>query len=553
MDYPTQSPSLANRLGTVRPPVIVTAPLPAPAQRPAWWVSTPVVVALVVLGIGLRGTALAGDRNLWIDESMLALNLVERTPARLLDPLDWNQGAPVGFLLLTKAVITQVGASAVGLRLVPFAGSVLGLLGFAWLAGRLLPRPAVVLAVGLFSASPFLISYAAECKQYATDATIAIGLFAVAVGLLHGGSGFRRWAALAVAGAAAVWFSHPAAFVLGGIGTALLADAAAKKDRGRLVAAAATVGFWLVSFAACYLLSLKQLGGNQYLLTYWDGHFLPLPPKSPGDVAWLCDHFFAPFAYPGGLGGTEIRAGGIAAVLFVVGVWGMWKERWPVAAAQLLPGVLALLASGLHKYPFAGRLLLFLVPLMVLGVARGAWMVGSALGRAQPVAAVALLAVLAAAPCLETYQELRKPMRYEQLEPLLSELRGDWQPGDRMYVYYGAVPAFTFYTRQAPFPADAVVLGAEARKDRTEYRTQLAAFKGSRRVWLVFSHRHRHEESDITAYAEGLGRCQRVLTGPGTAAYLFDFTAPPGSAVGNTPMPEDREADAGEITRGGDR
>ena len=76
---------------------------------------------------------------------------------------------------------------------------------------------------------------------------------------------------------------------------------------------------------------------------------------------------------------------------------------------------------------------------------------------------------------------------------------------------------------------------------------------GARRVWLVFSHRHRHEESDITAYAEGLGRCRRVLTRPGTAAYLFDFTAPPGSAVGNTPMPEDREADAGEITRGGDR
>lgn len=553
MNFPTQSPSLANRLGTVRPPVIVTAPLPTPAPRPAWWASTPVVVALVVLGIGLRGVALAGDRNLWIDESMLALNLVERSAARLLDPLDWNQGAPVGFLLLTKAVITQVGASAVGLRLVPFVGSALGLVGFAWLAGRSLPRPAAVLAVGLFSASPFLISYAAECKQYATDAALTIGLFAAAVGLLHGGSGFRRWAVLAVAGAAAVWFSHPAAFVLGGIGTALLADAAVKKDRTRFLAACGTVGFWLVSFAACYLLSLKQLGGNQYLLTYWDGHFLPLPPKSPGDVAWLCDHFFAPFAYPGGLGGTEIRAGGIAAALFVVGVWGMVKDRWPVAVAVMLPGAFALLASGLHKYPFAGRLLLFLVPLMVLGVARGAWMVGSALGRAQPVAAVALLAVLVAAPCLETYQELRKPMRYEQLEPLLSELRGEWQPGDRMYVYYGAVPAFTFYTREAPFPADAVVIGSEARKDRTEHRTQLAAFKGARRVWLVFSHRHRHEESDITAYAEGLGRCQKVLTGPGTAAYLFDFTAPPGSAVSNTPMPGDREADAGEITRGGDR
>lgn len=553
MSFPTDGPPLANRLGTVHPPVLVTAPAPSPVPHRAWWASTPAVVALVVFGIGLRGVALAGDRNLWIDESMLALNLVERAPARLLDPLDWNQGAPVGFLLLTKAAIAQFGASEVGLRLVPFAGSVLGLIGFAWLAGWLLPRPATVLAVGLFAVSPFLISYAAECKQYTTDAALTIGLFAVAVGLLGGDGGFRRWAILATAGAFAVWFSHPAAFVLGGIGTALLADAAVKQDRTRFLAACGTVGCWLVSFGACYLLSLKQLSGNQYLLTYWDGHFLPLPPKSPGDVAWLCDHFFAPFAYPGGLGGTEIRAGGIAAVLFVVGVWGMWQERWPVAAVVVLPGVLALLASGLHKYPFAGRLLLFLVPLMVLGTARGAWMVGSALGRVQPVAVAALLAVLVSAPCLETYQEFRKPLRYEQLEPLLAELRGEWRPGDRMYVYYGAVPAFTFYTRETPFPADAVVLGTEARKKRTEYRAQLAGLKGSRRVWLVFSHRHRHEESDITAYAEGLGRCERVLTRPGTAAYLFDFTAPPGSAVSQPPTPEDREGDAAEVLRGGDR
>lgn len=554
MPIPTDGLQLVNRLGTVREPVVVTTPNIAPAPHRSWWTTPAVVIMLVVLGIGLRAVALAGDRNLWIDESMLALNLVERTPARLLEPLDWNQGAPVGFLLLTKGAISSVGASEVGLRLVPFVGSALGLVAFALVAWRLLPRPAAVIGVGLLAVSPYLISYAAECKQYATDAAITAGLFLAGAGLLHRNAGFGRWAALSLAGAAAVWFSHPAAFVLGGIGTALLADAVVLKDRRRFLAAAGTVASWLVSFGVCYLVSLKDLGNNEFLLNYWDGHFLPLPPKSPGDLAWLLDHFFAPFGYPGGLGGTEIRAGGIAAVLFAVGVWGMWTERWPVAVAVVLPGVLALLASGLHKYPFAGRLLLFLVPVMVLGVARGAWTVFTSLRAVQPVAAYALLGVLVSAPCLEAYQELRRPMRYEQITPVLAGVRERWLPGDCVYVYYGAEPAFTFYTREAPFPADAVVIGTQARADRAEYRKQLLAFTGKSRVWLVFSHRHQHEESDIVGYAEGLGRCERVVEAAGAAAYLFDFTAPPGDSPARAPATRARdEASRADVTRGGDR
>ncbi|MDB5307648.1 MAG: hypothetical protein JWO38_1850 [Gemmataceae bacterium] len=544
--------SLANRLETTLPPVIVAVPAAAPLR--VWWTSTTVLVALVLLGIGVRSVALARDRNLWIDEAMLALNLVDRAPAQLLEPLDWNQGAPVGFLLLVKGAITQFGASEVGLRLVPFVSSLLGLAAFALLAVKLLPRPAAVLAVALTAVSPYLMSYAAECKQYASDAATTAGLFALSAGLLRGETGTRRWVGLGIGGAAAVWFSHPAVFVLGGIGTAILLEAGLKKDRARLLAAGGTVGFWLLSFAACYFLFLRQLGGNQYLLDYWDGHFLPLPPKSPGDLAWLADHYFSPFGYPGGLGGTEIRAGGIAGVLFVVGVWGMWKERWVVAAAVVLPAAFALLASGLHKYPFAGRLLLFLVPLMMLGVARGAWAVGAALRGTQPLAAAAFLVVLGAAPCLEAYQELRKPLRYEQVDPMLAQVRENWKPGDRMYVYYGAVPAFKFYTRDNPFPADAVVLGTEARAKRAEYQAQLTQLKGSPRVWLVFSHRHRGEEAVIRAYAEGMGRCEKVVTAPGAAACLFDFTAAPGSAVsGDTSPTTDRTAGSAGITRGGDR
>lgn len=544
MDHPVDGPSLANRITEhaihdpalapqvvlTAPPVVLISPSPAPV-RPRFSSPT-LVIGLVLLGLVLRTAALLSDRCLWIDESMLALNLIARSPAGLLKPLDWNQGAPVGFMLLVKATMALLGTGELALRLVPFLASAAGLIGFAWIARRLMPAPSAVLALTLFTISPYLISYAAECKQYAVDAAVTIGLFACAVGLLQGKSGGLRWAGLAAAGAAAVWLSHPAAFVLGGIGTGLLLGAMLTRERGRLLPVAGTIGCWLASFAVCYFVSLRHLGGNQYLLDYWAGHFLSLPPKSIGDLAWLADHFFGFFAYPGGLGGTEIRAGGIAAALFLVGVSGFWKQSRPMAVALVVPGLLALLASGLHKYPFAGRLLLFLVPLGVIGVARGAWMTVGTLQERLPVAAAVVLGILLAAPALETYQQLCRPMRYEQLGPVLEQIRDRWQPGDRMYLYYGATPAFLYYTRNEGFPAEAIAFGEEARQNRAEYRDQLALLQGQRRVWLVFSHRHHHEEDIIRAYAEAMGRCVDTIPGAGAAAYLFDFTTPQLAGVG---------------------
>ncbi len=515
-------PTSSNRLSFSPPaalPVVPVAPVSGSSPLGSRWA----VALLLVLGIALDTHSLLQNRDLWIDEAMLALNLVGRPPARLLEPLDWNQGAPVGFLLAVKAAIGVFGTREWVFRLVPFLGSVLGLIGFAVLSRRWLPAPAATLAVGLAAVSPYLISYAAECKQYATDWAVVVALLLAAAGPLHGAGGWRRWGGLAVLGALAVWCSHPAVFVLGGIGTALLADAVAKRDRRRAAACGAVIGCWLASFAACYGLLLKHLGANGYLLDYWQAHFLPGPPTSPAAIAWLADHYFALFACPGGFAGGEWKASGVAAVVFLVGVAACWHDRPTRALALVVPGVLALVASAFHKYPFAGRLLLFLVPLLLLGVARGAWALLSVLRTArQPFAAALFLAVLIAAPVLETIQNARRPPRREQLGELLTELRGRVEPGDAVYLHWGAVPAFTFYNRDDPFPVP-VIRGGEHHRDPTAYRDELRRLAGRSRVWVVFSHRHGSEESFIRAYSEGLGNRREELRRPGATATRYDF------------------------------
>jgi hypothetical protein len=397
-------------------------------------------------------------------------------------------------------------------------------MAFAWLSRRLLPEQAAVLAVALCAISPTLLSYTAECKQYVTDAALTVGIFCVSLRLLYREDSNKRWAMLGIAGALAVWFSHPVVFILGSVGTALFVDSLVMKDRRRVLACVATIGCWLASFGVCYITCLRHLGMNQYLLDYWAGHFLTLPPTSVGDLAWLVSHFSNFVDFPGGLGGTEIKASGLATAFFLIGLFLMFRERWPVAFALIAPAFFALLASGFHKYPFAGRLLLFLVPLLLLGVARGAWAVASALKPSLPIANLVGIGILVLAPAIETYEQIQRPLRYEQITLVLDDVRQKWEPGDKVYLYYGAIPAYSFYTLDRPFVPD-VMKGTEFRGKRTGYRDELRKLAGNPRVWIIFSHRHAAEESLLKAYAEGLGECREEIHQPGATAFLYDFSA----------------------------
>ena len=80
----------------------------SPIDFPAW---VPVLgeLDMLALGVLLRLRAYFHNRALWLDEVYLALNLVPRSYAELLQPLDHDQGAPLGFLLATGATSAQTG------------------------------------------------------------------------------------------------------------------------------------------------------------------------------------------------------------------------------------------------------------------------------------------------------------------------------------------------------------------------------------------------------------------------------------------------------------
>src|SRR6185295_12378688 len=82
------------------------------------------VTAVVLVGAALRLIAYLAARSLWLDEAMLANNIVGRTFGALLGPLAEAQSAPWLFLFGERAATVLAGPNELALRLLPLAAGI---------------------------------------------------------------------------------------------------------------------------------------------------------------------------------------------------------------------------------------------------------------------------------------------------------------------------------------------------------------------------------------------------------------------------------------------
>ena len=94
--------------------------------------------AFVVLGLALRGLRDLLDFSLWGDEAMLAVHLRAGDYARLAEPLEHDQVAPLLFLWIEQALVGALGFHELGLRLVPLLCGLASVLLLRHVALRLL-------------------------------------------------------------------------------------------------------------------------------------------------------------------------------------------------------------------------------------------------------------------------------------------------------------------------------------------------------------------------------------------------------------------------------
>src|SRR5258708_38080730 len=88
-------------------------------MRGAGRVAGALTIVFAVAGSAVRIEQFATRRSLWVDEAMLALNVIERNYGGLTRPLHYNQGAPIGWLWTQRLMVQVFGVNEYALRIVP--------------------------------------------------------------------------------------------------------------------------------------------------------------------------------------------------------------------------------------------------------------------------------------------------------------------------------------------------------------------------------------------------------------------------------------------------
>lgn len=478
---------------------------------------------ILLLGFILRLRQYLTGRSLWLDEAMLALNIVNRNFAGLFQSLDYDQGAPIGFLLVEKIFNILFGEHEFVLRFFPFLVGVASLVLFYLLLRRTTSGIGLLTGLALFAVGSELVYYSSEVKQYILDVAIAIILLYLAYPLFEGQGERRQYVYLGLTGAIGLWFSHPALFVLAGIGLVLLMQALWIRERHQLGSVLILGVTWLASLGVLYTASLRHLTQNRFLREYWQENFIPVPPWS--DWKWF-GNFFS------GLLQDQIGISVSTWLVFIIIVMGfisLYIKNKSYAGVLLAIFLFTSFASTLWLYPLGGRFSLFMVPMLILLIGESLEALELRLSAKQGwgmLVAILVGAYLLYAPAAQSITDFVRPKYYEHIRPAMATLAENWQEGDVLFVSNGAVPAFRFYADRYRL-GDVVYYSSDA----TDYLqpenilSDLKALDGKARVWVLIVHVYEKEDFNekdfLLDYLDTIGSRKREFRSAGTSVYLF--------------------------------
>ncbi|WP_353571914.1 hypothetical protein [Candidatus Albibeggiatoa sp. nov. BB20] len=526
---------------------------------------TILVWLIIALGIGLRLDQYFFNRALWLDEAFFAVNFLHRDFWTVLQlPLDYSHShiAPPAFMLITQLSIELFGNFDYILRLYPLICGLLSVIAFYFLARITVSPIAVPIAVFLFAISDALILYSSDFKQYSSDVFITIGLLWLAVSWQQLDLTKGRVILLAILGVVIVWFSHPATFILASMGSYWGLQLLYQKQ-WRQLAILALIGIaWLISIVTMYkFVSNGGVGSSpigEWLLIFWDQilhAFMPNPLTEAGQQ-WLFDRFTSIFNYPANLGQITTTAY-IPAILFLFGCFTLMVKKQQLLYLSVVPIALTLILSYLKAYPFADRLILFLLPIFYLVIAEAIAQIQLTIADyPQQTHKWSTYVLQASLVTLLVYPlgDISKHRQIQEIKPLMNYLQAHGQQ-DKLYLYHWAEPAFRYYAPQygfdytschliSPIPAKDFI------KEIDYYRQKLAMkpvnisetkcilgagelfqqslpdlekLQGQGRVWFLFTH-HSWQETDLfLSHLDGIGLRLDSQHQPAVDLYLYEL------------------------------
>jgi len=480
---------------------------------------------ILCFGALLRIAQFIYNRSLTEGEAALALNIINKSYADLLQPLDFAQAAPVGFLISQRFMISILGNTEMTLRMIPLIAALASLILFLDVAKRILKPTALTIGLILFAVGDHLIYFASEVKQYSTDVFWALCIILLALWLLKHKNSLVPVIIYSLVSAFSLWFSHPVLFVISTCSLVIVIVLIKQRSWPVLARFLIIMIVPCASFALHYMLVLAAAARNQELIAFWQPAFMPLPPASFKDLTWYPYVFLRTFKFPIGF---SVYTLGLAVISFIFGFLTMLRTRKRLLAMVLFPVLITLIVSGMYKYPFEGRLILFLTPLFIIIIAEGLDFLREGVARYHFPSSIFVVLVLLLYPVGHSWYRLIVPRAPEELRPIMQYVSAHKRSSDEIYLYYASAHAYRYYAPRFGFDPD-IQPGVEARNDWTHYYTDIEQYTGKGRVWFLFSHIATtygvDEEKLFVSYLTASGEQLDYFSAPGAAAYLYDMTS----------------------------
>jgi hypothetical protein len=322
--------------------------------------------------------------------------------------------------------------------------------------------------------------------------------------------------------------------MLAGLGIGLCILAVGSRDKREIRISFSVAAAWAASALLSTLFAFRVIEPDAlaFFHKFWRAGFMPFPPKSLADVIW-------PLRIVRGLFWNALNLHVVASAALLLSIWGwisLWRRgRKDAFVLLLLPIVVALFLSLAKAYPFASRLIFFLIPALAIALAEGISSVFAlAPRRVQWAAPMAFFVFLF--PQAASLVASPPPWPDGELKPALRYIARNRQPGDGLLVNAFAVPALKYYgPGYGVAEPEWIGLTADFKwnpgADTTDDNARISSWT---RIWLVLAQQEDSTELmkvkyklDSTALRISSRIFRESRESPGAKTFLYDLRAAP--------------------------
>lgn len=371
----------------------------------------------IVVGIFLRVDNFVQNRSLRDDEALYFECLVSRTPTEVLLNEKYNlisPPSPIGFSFIEREIMDHGGYSEYALRFIPFIFSLGGLLLFYYLVSQYFSSWTTLWATGLFALSNQLIFFSADMRPYSIEVFFAILALWMSNRLVNNVR-LSDCLCFGAMSAVSVWFSYTVVFILGGVAIASLGVSLFKKQWGNFYKLLLIHGCWAISFFLVFKYTIHPILKAGITNHMWQRFFF----HGPHDVINI-------FADPLG-----IISPTLGLFWFLAGVFYLYNINNKKLALAIIPIILTLIAALCKKYPFSGRVLLFLVPSLLIFIALGLEALGEGFkGKMKGAYIILVLGIFFIPPLIQNVEDMAYGWDHEDARSAAYFLKNNMLPDD---------------------------------------------------------------------------------------------------------------------------